>query len=163
MNKITNQFTSIEQVTERYLNKRNSEKVSKKGLSFEEILNQKREASESSELKFSKHAVMRLENRKINLSREQSQRLENGVQKASEKGIKESLVLVDTLAFIVNVPNKIVFISLAHRIPRALRSSSSPPSASSPLRRDLMILISVATVWLAAVLVLLYSPIAGWV
>ena len=51
---------------------------------------------------------MRLENRNINLSEEQSMRLENGVQKASEKGIKESLVIVDSLAFIVNVPNKTV-------------------------------------------------------
>ena len=108
MNKITNQFTSIEQVTERYLNQRNPEKLQNQGFSFEEILNQKREASESSELKFSKHAAMRLENRNISLSEEQSLRLENGVQKASEKGIKESLVLIDSLAFIVNVPNKTV-------------------------------------------------------
>lgn len=108
MNKIANQFTSIEQVTERYLNQRNPEKLQNQGFSFEEILNQKREASESSELKFSKHAAMRLEDRNISLSEEQSQRLENGVQKASEKGIKESLVLIDSLAFIVNVPNKTV-------------------------------------------------------
>lgn len=108
MNKIANQFTSIEQVTERYLNQRSPEKLQNQGFSFEEILNQKREASESSELKFSKHAAMRLENRNINLSEEQSLRLENGVQKASEKGIKESLVIVDSLAFIVNVPNKTV-------------------------------------------------------
>ena len=51
---------------------------------------------------------MRLEDRNINLSRKQSERLEAGVQKASEKGIQESLVLVDSLAFIVNVPNKTV-------------------------------------------------------
>ena len=108
MNKIANQFTSIEQVTERYLNQRTPDKLQNQGFSFEEILNQKREASESSELKFSKHAAMRLENRNINLSEEQSLRLENGVQKASEKGIKESLVLIDSLAFIVNVPNKTV-------------------------------------------------------
>ena len=108
MNKITNQFTSIEQVTERYLTQRNPEKLQKQGLSFEEILNQKLESSESSGLKFSKHAAMRLEDRNINLSKEQSRRLESGVQKASEKGIKESLVLIDSLAFIVNVPNKTV-------------------------------------------------------
>lgn len=108
MNKIANQFTSTLQVTERYLNQRNPEKLQNQGFSFEEILNQKREASESSELKFSKHAAMRLENRNISLSEEQSLRLENGVQKASEKGIKESLVLIDSLAFIVNVPNKTV-------------------------------------------------------
>ena len=108
MNKITNQFTSIEQLTERYLTQRNPEKLQKQGLSFEEILNQKRESSESSRLRFSKHAAMRLEDRNISLSKEQSERLESGVQKASEKGIKESLVLIDSLAFIVNVPNKTV-------------------------------------------------------
>ena len=108
MNKINNQFTSIEQVTERYLSQRNPEKALNQGLSFEEILNQKRKNSESSELKFSKHAATRLENRNINLSAEQSRRLENGVQKASEKGIKESLVIVDSMAFIVNIPNKTV-------------------------------------------------------
>ena len=82
--------------------------VNASGLSFEEILKQKQDVSESLELKFSKHASMRLENRKINLSKEQSERLESGVQKASEKGIRESLVIVDSLAFIVNVPNKTV-------------------------------------------------------
>ena len=60
------------------------------------------------ELKFSKHANMRLEQRDIALSAEQSQRLEAGVAKASAKGIKESLVIVDSLAFIVNVPNQTV-------------------------------------------------------
>ena len=112
MNKITNQFTSIEQVTERYLGKRSIDRgvvQTSSSLSFEEILHQKREIAEgSSELRFSKHAAMRLEDRKINLSKEQSDRLENGIQKASEKGIKESLVLMDSLAFIVNIPNRTV-------------------------------------------------------
>lgn len=108
MNKIANQFTSIEQVTNRYLNQKALEPVQTTGVSFEEILKQKQEVSESSELKFSKHAAMRLEDRHINLSEEQSERLENGVAKASEKGIRESLVIVDSLAFIVNVPNRTV-------------------------------------------------------
>ena len=49
-----------------------------------------------------------MEQRDIALSAEQSQRLEAGVAKASAKGIKESLVIVDSLAFIVNVPNQTV-------------------------------------------------------
>ena len=108
MNKIANQFTSIEQVTGRYLNPRKQEQVQTQEIRFEEILNQKRGIKIEEPLKFSKHAAMRLESRNINLSEEQSARLENGVQKASEKGIKESLVVVDSLAFIVNVPNKTV-------------------------------------------------------
>ena len=53
-------------------------------------------------------SVSLVKGQKINLSKEQSERLESGVQKASEKGIRESLVIVDSLAFIVNVPNKTV-------------------------------------------------------
>ena len=39
-------------------------------------------------------------------------KLENGAVKAKEKGIKESLVVVDELAFIVNIPNKTVITAL---------------------------------------------------
>ena len=109
MNKIGNQFTSIQQVTEQFLGKTGStgSKETAK-VSFEDILKQKQEVSAPDTLKFSKHAAMRLEDRKINLSKDQSERLEAGVLKASEKGIQESLVMVDSLAFIVNVPNKTV-------------------------------------------------------
>ncbi len=70
MNKINNQFTSIEQITDRYLGTgKGNSTVNASGLSFEEILKQKQDVSESLELKFSKHASMRLENRKINLSK----------------------------------------------------------------------------------------------
>ncbi len=109
MNKISNQFASIEQVTDRYLNRKSVEAAySESGISFEEILKQKQEVAGSSELKFSKHASARLNDRNINLSQEQNERLENGVIKASEKGINESLVILDSLAFIVNVPNRTV-------------------------------------------------------
>ena len=109
MNKISNQFASIEQVTDRYLSRSSAQTAgSAHGLSFEEIFKQKQEVSESSELRFSKHAQGRLNDRHIDLSEEQSERLESGVMKASEKGIKESLVLLDSLAFIVNVPNRTV-------------------------------------------------------
>ena len=46
MNKIANQFTSIEQVTNRYLNQKAPESVQTAGVSFEEILKQKQEVSE---------------------------------------------------------------------------------------------------------------------
>lgn len=109
MNKIANQFSSIEQVTDQYLNSRRtvSSQASEK-TSFQEILEKKQAGLTTSELKFSKHATMRLEDRNINLSKEQMQRLETGAEKAEEKGIKESLVIMDSLAFIVNIPNKTV-------------------------------------------------------
>lgn len=109
MNKISNQFASIEQVTDQYLNRKSTDALHSEGsISFEEILKQKQDVTGSSELKFSKHAMGRLNDRHINLSVEQNERLESGVLKASEKGIHESLVILDSLAFIVNVPNKTV-------------------------------------------------------
>lgn len=110
MHKISNQFASIEQVTDRYLNRKSTDAINSQSssISFEDILKQKQDVTRDSELRFSKHATMRLMDRNINLSEEQNERLESGVQKASEKGIHESLVIMDSLAFIVNVPNKTV-------------------------------------------------------
>ncbi|MBR5896650.1 MAG: flagellar protein, partial [Lachnospiraceae bacterium] len=54
----------------------------------------------------------RLIDRNISLSDEQRQRLTDATAKAGEKGIKESLVLMDSLAFVVNVPNNTVITAL---------------------------------------------------
>ncbi len=108
--KINNNFTSIEQITGQYLNNNSTSKVSEtnnKGTSFEELLKQKQELK-SNELKFSKHASERLSDRNIELTNEQVQRLNDATAKASEKGIKETLVLVDNMAFIVNIKNNLV-------------------------------------------------------
>ena len=98
-------FTSIEQVTGQYLNSpvQNGEPDSQ--VSFEEILKGK---YNDSDVKFSKHASLRLSERNISLTEEQMDRLNKGVQLSSSKGIKESLVLMDNLSFIVNTQNNTV-------------------------------------------------------
>ena len=107
MQVLNRQFPSIEQAAGEYLENRPKEAQVNKGLrSFAEVFEDKK--TEDSKLKFSKHATQRLDDRNIELTEEQSQRLEEGVMKASAKGITDSLVLVDTLAFIVNVPNNTV-------------------------------------------------------
>lgn len=106
VNGVNGSFPSIEQVAGQYLNTPVQNRTKKQGTSFQEILAQK--TAEQTPLKFSKHASQRLENRNISLTKEQSERLENGVDRAREKGINDSLVIVDSLAFIVNVPNKTV-------------------------------------------------------
>lgn len=83
-------------------------------VSFGEILRQKQSVNDSPYLKFSKHASMRLESRNIELSTEQQERLETGAQKAEAKGMKESLVIVDSYSFIVNLPNKTVVTAMDH-------------------------------------------------
>lgn len=111
MNGLMSNYPSIEQVTSEYLTSdkvKNQKPVS--DISFDHILQEKksRQAAENANLKFSKHASMRLSDRNINLTESQNLRLANGVLQASAKGINESLVLVDSLAFIVNVPNRTV-------------------------------------------------------
>ena len=104
---IKNNFSSIEQITGQYLRNQSGTPINKisGGMSFEEVLNMKKTTSE---LKFSKHADARLSERHINLTEEQLERLNEGAKKASQKGIGESLMIMDNLAFIVNIKNNTV-------------------------------------------------------
>jgi flagellar operon protein len=77
---------------------------------FQKILNQ--QLNQEHELKFSKHASMRLESRQIDFSANQLERLQNGLASARDKGVKESLMLVDDVALIVNVENATVVTAL---------------------------------------------------
>lgn len=111
MNQLQNgRFVSIEQMTNQYLDttaKKKPTNVSQTtGASFRQILEEKQ--TQTGELRFSKHANERLASRNIQLSTEQRERLEGGVDRASQKGIRDSLVMVDNMVFIVNVTNRTV-------------------------------------------------------
>ena len=108
-------FMSIGQVQDQYLNP-NTPKAGKDKQSlpvgensFASVLNKVNTLSDinNSEdtVKFSKHALNRLSMRNIELTQNQMERLSRGKAEAGEKGIKDSLILVDQLAFIVNVPS----------------------------------------------------------
>lgn len=59
-------------------------------------------------LRFSNHAQKRLDDRAISLPEDGIQRLNEAVEKAKARGGKESLILMDDLAFIVNVKDRVV-------------------------------------------------------
>ncbi len=105
----SNYLTAL-QLQEQYQNGHKQLKVQdlqqNQGLSFQDIL--KNKTAVEGELKFSKHASVRLEQRGIQLTAGQMERLSDGTARAGQKGIKDSLVIVDELAFIVNVPNHTV-------------------------------------------------------
>lgn len=107
-----NNFININQATDQFLNggKTTSDKITGQGVSFADILNSKSSEKTSTDmvLKFSKHAASRLEDRNITMTDEQIERLSEGTARAQQKGIKDSLVMVDSLAFIVNIPNQTV-------------------------------------------------------
>ena len=102
------QFLSIGQVQDRYLNGSAQVKKAQTGdtTSFQQVLSQIEGSQET--VKFSKHAANRLTDRNIELTQDQMDRLNQAAAQAGEKGINESLILVDQLAFIVNVPNNTV-------------------------------------------------------
>ena len=110
MNINNNPFLSIEQLQDQFLRQQKVTQSTRttEGFSFEEVLQKTQQETIPSELKFSKHATNRLSDRNIALTSNQLERLSDGTKKAQEKGIKESLVLVDELAFIVNTKNNTV-------------------------------------------------------
>jgi len=78
--------------------------------SFNDVLNRQ---INSRQLQFSKHASARLNERQIELTRDQLTRVEDGVTQARGKGINDSLVLVDDVALVVNTRNNIVITAMS--------------------------------------------------
>ncbi len=71
--------------------------------SFDSVFKQELE-----KVKFSNHAMKRLESRNIQLSETDLEKIQSAVEKAELKGAKDSLVMMENTAFIVNIPNKTV-------------------------------------------------------
>ena len=67
---------------------------------------------ELSKVKFSNHAMKRLETRQIQLSDSEISKIQDAVDKAGLKGAKDSLVMMNNTAFIVNIPNRTVVTAL---------------------------------------------------
>ncbi len=110
MNPIANQFTSLEYINANYPKSEESKRVSGSAaeVSFSEVLQSKKQVYDKPEVAFSKHANQRLQLRNMKLSDEQMDRLNYGVEQARQKNIRESLIFVDNMAFIVNIPNNTV-------------------------------------------------------
>lgn len=66
------------------------------------------EALEQAHVKFSAHAQQRMAQAEVHLGPQAMSRLEAAVEKAGLKGGKESLILLDDLAFVVSVKNRTV-------------------------------------------------------
>jgi flagellar operon protein len=75
------------------------------GPSFADVL---KKAAGPESLRFSKHALERVQRRGIDLDPTTLGRLHEGVGRAAGKGSRDSIVLVDDTAFVVSVPNRTV-------------------------------------------------------
>jgi flagellar operon protein len=74
-----------------------------RGPSFGDVL-----ADKSAQVQFSGHALQRVRRRGIELDAGTVQRLQSGVERAAGKGARESVVFVDSTAFVVSVRNRTV-------------------------------------------------------
>jgi len=78
--------------------------------SFNDVL--QTTVNQGTALKFSAHAKDRLGMRNINLSAADVSRMTDAVNKAAAKGAKQSLLVMNNLAFIVSVTNRTVITAL---------------------------------------------------
>jgi flagellar operon protein len=74
------------------------------GPSFASVLG----STQAQPVKFSAHALQRVERRGIDTSPATLARLGDGVDRAAGKGARASVVFVDATAFVVSVPNRTV-------------------------------------------------------
>ena len=73
---------------------------------FADIL--KKRIKEQEEIDFSRHAEKRMLSRGIELTEKNLEQLTRAVEKAEDKGAKDSLIMVDRVAYLVSVENRTV-------------------------------------------------------
>jgi len=81
-----------------------------KKISFKDVLTTR--LKEKSGVNFSKHARNRLVSRGIKVSESDLAKLEDGVAKAADKGSRESLIMVNKVAYVVSVENETVITAI---------------------------------------------------
>jgi flagellar operon protein len=77
------------------------------GQSFNQVL-----AQELTGVKFSQHALQRLSSRNIKLDGSDLAKLSGAVDKAAQKGARDSLILMNDLALVVSVKNRTVITAM---------------------------------------------------
>lgn len=90
---------------------KNLNNINDKKIGFESVL--KKEIKKNQNIKFSKHALERLGQRKIQLTTKEVDKIDNAISRAAEKGIKETLIIMNNKAFIASVPNRTVITAAA--------------------------------------------------
>ena len=63
-------------------------------------------------IKFSTHALKRMQERGIHLSDAEMAKLESAVDNVAQKGARDALVLMDQVAYVVSVSNKTVITAM---------------------------------------------------
>lgn len=76
------------------------------GKTFGQVLTES--VKENQPVRFSAHAIRRLEERQLSLNDRMLERLDQGIRQLDAKGSRNSVVFMDQMAFVVSVKNKTV-------------------------------------------------------
>ena len=79
-------------------------------LTFSDVLKSRLEKEAG--IKFSAHAVERLRERGITLKKDELDRLSGAFLRAEKKGVSDSLILINNMAFIVSIKNQTVITAM---------------------------------------------------
>lgn len=109
MNRVDNNYvlnqTKINNQTKKILDTNIN---TRKSTSFEEILSKVNNENKTENVKFSKHALSRLDQRNIVLSENEIKDIDTAVKKAETKGIKDALIIMGDKTFVANIKNKTI-------------------------------------------------------
>lgn len=75
------------------------------GPSFGDVLDR---IKSGESVKFSKHAMERLNSRQIEISEQEMSRLTSGIDRAKSKGVRDALIMMDNKVFVASVQNKTI-------------------------------------------------------
>ncbi len=106
MNRIVNNNHLLDKIGKTTGQKQVKKAVSHRTRDFRQVLDQVK--TEKSGVKISKHAEKRLEMRNVKISEKQLSEVSEAMDKASEKGIKDALILLDGNALIASVQNRTI-------------------------------------------------------
>ena len=81
------------------------------GAAFRDVLQQ--QIKDKQQLTFSAHAIKRLDQRQINLTQQNLERLQEGLKMVERKGSQSSLLFMDGTAFVLSVTNKTIITALS--------------------------------------------------
>ncbi|MBS4536048.1 flagellar protein [Clostridium sp. D2Q-14] len=100
------QTYNINQISHKISQKKINTQKKNNNTSFEKILN------DVEKLKFSNHAVKRIDERKISIDNDDVLKINDAIDKAKEKGVEQALILMDNKAFIASVKNNTIITSI---------------------------------------------------
>ncbi len=105
-----NQITNVGALSLQHASAQLQAQTQRNGVQFSELL--QREADRTS-VHFSKHAAQRVQERGIQMTDSLLGDLNQAVQKARDKGARDVVVIGQSGAFIVNIPNNVVVTTMS--------------------------------------------------